>query len=112
MTCLLVWFQVLPGLDGQVVFFVVSSVFLLLLLRKPIIAKFNKGIPGKHLGDPSGQTLQVSKDIPPGGQGLVEYQGSPWEALSDERIAIPAGTKVKIVRQEGIKLWVKTFKEE
>jgi membrane protein implicated in regulation of membrane protease activity len=111
LTALLVWLEVLPGLNTEILFFVVSSVVLLLILRKPIVTRFGKGPVGKNLGDPSGQTVQVTRDIPAEGEGQVEFQGSPWEALSEEKITIPAGSKVFIVRQEGLKIWVKTIQK-
>jgi membrane protein implicated in regulation of membrane protease activity len=106
MTSLLSWLGILNGLNEEIGAFVVFS-FSLLLLRKPIMKKLNTVPAAKHLGDSSGHMLHVTKEIPPGGQGQVEFQGSPWEAFSDENAVLPVGSKVKVVRQEGLKLCVK-----
>ncbi|MBI1824667.1 MAG: NfeD family protein [Nitrospirae bacterium] len=112
LTALLAWYSILPGLDAEILFFVVSSVFLLITLRKAIVSRFNKGSAGKQIEDSTGQVLQVTREIPVGGEGQVEFQGSPWEALSEEKVSIPAGSKVRIVRQKGLKIWVKSFEDK
>jgi membrane protein implicated in regulation of membrane protease activity len=56
----------------------------------------------------TGQVAVVVQEIPAGGTGRVSYQGSTWDAESDRGEAIPNDTRVRIVRQKGIRLYVQS----
>ncbi|MHB8482943.1 MAG: NfeD family protein [Nitrospiria bacterium] len=106
LTSFLVWMGILQETDWQILCFVISSILMLGLFRKPLVKNFGKKTSA-DMNDPAGQMVEVIQEIPKGGTGKVEFQGSPWEARSEEETAIPVSSKVKIVRQEGLKLWVK-----
>lgn len=53
------------------------------------------------------QIIILSRDILPGEQTEIEYQGSPWTAFNEESFPLKKGDKVKITRTESIKLIVK-----
>lgn len=48
----------------------------------------------------------LDSDIPAQGQAAVSYQGAPWTAMNMGVDHLPAGTRVRVVRTEGIKLIV------
>ncbi len=92
----------------QVVVFIVVSV-VSLIATKPIMKKF-KGfeVTPTNSDRVIGKIGDVIKDIKKNEYGEVKVFGNVWTASSDEEI--PAGSKVKIVSIDGVKLIVK--KEE
>ena len=111
LTAVLVWTGTFPDIDRQILSFVVSSTLMLILFRKMLVKSFGKKTGGESWNNPAGQIVDVVQEIPKQGSGRVEFQGSPWEALSEEGVSFPAGSKVKIARQEGLKLWVNKIEE-
>lgn len=106
-TAVLIWAGVLTGgLETQIVSFVVASTALIGLFRKKLLHMSSKSAE-KATEDPVGQIVKVVQDIPAQGAGQVEYQGAPWSAFSEDGIAITTGSRVTIVRHEGLKLWVR-----
>ncbi|HTN43551.1 MAG TPA: NfeD family protein [Nitrospiria bacterium] len=105
-TSLAVWIGVTEGIDTQIAIFLVTSILLLLALRGPLTRWLNRGAPSTTFGD-TGQAAVVVQEIPAGGMGRVSYQGSTWDAESDRGQAIPRDTRVRIVRQKGIRLYVR-----
>jgi membrane protein implicated in regulation of membrane protease activity len=105
-TSLAIWIGAAEGIDTQIAIFLVTSVLLLLVLRKPLTRWLNRGAPSTTFGD-TGQAAVVVQEIPAGGIGRVSYQGSTWNAESDRGEAIPRDTRVRIVRQKGIRLYVR-----
>lgn len=89
----------------QVAVFVAASVVLLLSLRK--VAKNLFSGHQDLMPDYLGKKVNVVEDIPPGREGKVSFRGSPWIAVSEDSITIPAGSHVEVVAADGIKLKVK-----
>lgn len=77
----------------------------LLLFRKRLRQAF----------EDSASTIEADKDaiirlgesLPANGEGRVQYQGTTWTAVNEENTELPAGTQVRVVRVNGIKLHVK-----
>jgi membrane protein implicated in regulation of membrane protease activity len=97
-------------LDLQLLIFVVSSVILLLLLRR----KFQKLFKGKLLssgtdvsGDLVGETGLVTDSIIPPKKGKVEIHGTEWSAESE--IEILSGSTVEIIARKNLTLKVKSL---
>ena len=91
---LLVWD---PGLDQQILIFLVGSVGSLLLLRKSLLKVFS-GVSSKagDLDDtPVGLRVKVVREITPELPGRISYRGSFWNAVADEAVA--SGETVEIV---------------
>jgi membrane protein implicated in regulation of membrane protease activity len=104
-TALAAWLGLVQSFDAEVLFFVIVAALLFVFLRRPLLAHFDK--PAVNISDPAGKVVTVVKEIPRGGSGTVEFQGSPWEAAAVSAVdIIPANSRVKIVRQENLKLWV------
>lgn len=91
---LLVWD---PGLDQQILIFLVGSVASLLLLRKSLLKVFS-GVSSEadDLDDtPVGLRVKVVRDITPDLPGKIGYRGSFWNAVADE--AVTTDETVEIV---------------
>lgn len=89
----------------QFIIFAISSIILILLLRKMAKKLFygHADLPPEYIGE----KVPVAKEIPVGHEGSVKYRGSFWIAYSDEIENIPEGTLVEVIGSDGIKLKVK-----
>jgi inner membrane protein len=99
------WIGITPSFSSQLVVFSVSSLLMLVLLRKTarkLFAGHADVIP-----DYAGQKVAVIKAIPAGGEGTIQYRGSNWIAFSDTSQTIPEGAVVQIETIEGIRVKVK-----
>ncbi len=98
------------SLNTQLIIFLVSSVFLLMVLRKWVKNIFLGRTTLKEGATDSmsqyiGQRAVVRANIPAGGRGRVELFGTLWDAEADETLA--EGTAVEIVGHSSILLKVK-----
>ena len=95
------WVGITPGLNSQLAVFSISSLLMLVALRKTAKKLFF----GSHDMPPDykGQKVKVVKAIPVGGEGSVSYRGSVWIAFSDSANSIPEGSTVEIVSLDGIR---------
>ena len=101
------------SLNMQLSIFLISSVVLLLSLRKWLKGIFVGQASPKESRDELlkefvGQKAVVTKEISPDAEGKVEFRGTNWSAESSE--AIPEGTSVRIVGKNNITLKVKSLK--
>lgn len=100
------------SLNAQLIIFIVSSVVLLLCLRKWLKAIFIGHVKAKQnmredLSDFAGQRAVVISKITPKLGGKVEFHGTNWDADADEEIA--AGVAVEITGKENLTLKVKAL---
>jgi membrane protein implicated in regulation of membrane protease activity len=102
------WIGFTPGLNSQLIVFSVSSLLLMLLLRKTAKKLFagHNDVPPDY----AGQKVYIVKEIPAGGEGVVKYRGSDWIAFSEESETIKEGTVVEIIAIEGIRVKVKSIR--
>lgn len=91
--------------EYQLVVFSAISVLTTVLLRKPAKRWVNKS-KHKEYTEYTGETAMVISDIPANGEGRIFYRGAEWMAISIHHVAIEAGSKVTIVKTDGIKLLV------
>ena len=99
------WSSLTPGINSQLAVFSISSILMMLLLRKTarrLFAGTNDVKP-----DYMGQKVKVIRAIPVGGEGAIGYRGSDWIAFSDYADIIREGLTVEIVAIEGIRVKVK-----
>jgi membrane protein implicated in regulation of membrane protease activity len=99
-----------PGINTQLIVFIVSSVLSLVLLRTWL-----KGIFMGHSSDQQeltediaefrGKRVTVKTEITPQKPGKVEFNGADWTATADA--SIPAGTTAEITGKESLTLKVK-----
>lgn len=105
---LLVWFGAVESLNAQVAAFVLSSVLPLILFRRSLVRWLNRDKPVVPIGDAAGHTAVVVSEIVPGAIGRVEFQGSTWDAESVSGERLPEKARVRIVRQDGTRLFVRS----
>ncbi len=108
-TALTTWMGLSPSLAPQLLVFIVSSILLLMLLRRYLKGIFLGG--AKEQKSKIDFTVEVGKIIPvieyiqPGEVGgKVRYQGTLWSAGAEE--PIPPGESVRILGCENITLIV------
>lgn len=108
-TALTTWIGISPILELQLLVFIVSSILLLIFLRKYVKRTFLGRTRGndtsQNFNVEIGKIISVIEYIQPGEVGgKVRYQGSNWPARASE--PIPPGESVKIIGIENITLIV------
>ncbi len=91
--------------EYQLFLFSALSVIATLALRKPVRQWVNKS-KQKEYNEYTGETAMVISDIPAHGEGRIFYRGAEWMAISARNVRIEAGSKVIIVKADGIRLLV------
>ena len=111
-TAVLTWMGVIEDPSLQAIVFAVSSVVVLLLLRRYFKAWFSGGESsgGDSLDDEFiGKEVRVLQEIPGGHElGKVELKGAEWRALSDEPIS--AGGLARVIELKDLTLIVEPIK--
>ena len=115
-----IWFAV-GALGGLIVAFFHGSTFLQitvflilsglsLLLVRPMFKNFMKtGISPTNADRVIGKTAVVTETIDNmAAQGQVSIAGQIWTARSEHNLVIPADSRVKVLRIEGVKVFVET----
>jgi membrane protein implicated in regulation of membrane protease activity len=80
------------SLESQLLLFSITSILLLVLLRKWIKGKFYGHVSDvqdldKNLDEFTGKSVVVLKDVIPGKmEGVVEFKGATWSAVSEDHI--------------------------
>ena len=94
----------------QIVVFLVLSALALALVR-PFVAKLL--LPKKEatnadriIGKSAVVTQEINNLL---GTGQVKIAGQPWTARSQHDVVIPAGAEVKVLRIEGVKVFVESL---
>jgi len=110
LTALTTWFGLTNGLTSQLLLWAISSVLMLIVLRKRLADKFHgfetgQQNPMSNLDEFTGREVLVTQSIDPGHrEGRVEFKGADWTAVSTEPIA--AGRLAIITAAEGLTLTV------
>ncbi len=90
------------GVTTQITIFIITSLILLLTLRKYSMKVFKGStrddVDDDYTNSKIGMTAEVTKQITPELPGEIKVAGSFWRASADE--TIEPGTAVKIVNQE------------
>ena len=101
------------GVAAQVVRCAVVSAAALAVTR-PLVRRYaaGKAVP-TNLDRVLGDTGRVTETIDNArSAGAVYVDGKTWTARSDDGAVIPQGTTVKILRMEGVKLFVRKIEEK
>jgi inner membrane protein len=106
-TAFLAFLGLLSSFTVQGLAFVGISLFCVVLLRKPLLAKFHFRNRADAVGSLVGETAKALEAIAPQGIGKVEMHGSSWSALNigSELIALHARCRVEKV--DGLTLHVR-----
>jgi membrane protein implicated in regulation of membrane protease activity len=108
-TALTTWVGVTHSVAWQILVFALSSVLLLLLLRRRLHGQL-RGHAGAEqdlendLEEFIGHTVEVTAAIRPDHDGRIEYKGASWEARSDH--SFEPGDHAVIRRLDGIHVFV------
>lgn len=100
------------GLGVQVALFVAVSA-LALAVTRPLVRRYASGraVP-TNLDRVLGQTGKVTETVDnENSTGAVYVDGKTWTARSADGAVIPAGSRVEVLRMEGVKLFVKKQEE-
>ena len=102
------WIGLTDGLTGQLLVFAISSILLLVLLRRWFQAKFlghqtGEQDPYDNLDDLAGEIVVVTENVSADG-GKVEFKGAAWSARSETEIR--AGERATVTAVDGITLIV------
>jgi membrane protein implicated in regulation of membrane protease activity len=97
-------------INPQLIIFVVSSVVLLVCLRKWLKGIFmghsaSPQSPSQNLDEVIGQSAVTRTALEPGKVGRVEFHGADWNARAE--VAIEEGVEVEITKQDNLTLLVK-----
>ena len=97
------------GLPTQLIVFAVSSIVLLVFLRKKLKPVFlgyvsSKQNSGQNMDDFFEKEAVVVARIEPGKPGKVEFNGVCWDAVSDSSLDVDS--RVKIIDRSGLRLKV------
>ena len=97
----------------QITLFIVISALCLLAIRPIAQRYFNTKVQPTNADRAIGAAVRVTEEIDNlRGQGAVVIGGMTWTARSSEDIVIPAGSTVRVLRIEGVKVFVELEKEE
>ena len=101
------------GVAAPVVPFAAASAAALAATRPPVRRyAAGKAVP-TNLDRVLGDTGRVTETIDNArSAGAVDVGGKTWTARSDDGAVIPQGTTVKILRMEGVKLFVRKIEEK
>lgn len=89
------------------VLFVAISVIALLLFRKPLLARFQHGMPKGKVDSMVGETAKALEEIPAGAIGTAELRGSSWTAHNIGDAAIARSSRCRVEKVEGLTLHVR-----
>lgn len=96
----------------QIVLFIVVSALCLVAIRPFAQKYFNTNVEPTNADRIIGSTAKVTEDINNiQAQGAVYINGMTWSARSEYDTTIPAGTLVRILRIEGVKVYVELAEE-
>ena len=92
------------------IFFVLS--FLSFAFLRPLLLRRNSqetetGISGKYIG----KSARVTEDVTDS-KGVITIYDERWDARSIDASLIPAGSEVKIVKNDGLIMFVENNKQE
>lgn len=96
-----------PGIDFQIILFIISSILCLAVLRRYLKKKFfheDKSVVNLLEDEFIGKYAIAETELLSGRQGRVEFKGTSWNAISD--VDVKAGDQVKILNKESITLIV------
>ncbi|MBW7887962.1 MAG: NfeD family protein [Bacteroidetes bacterium] len=110
---LFLWFDVDLSFSTQLLIFLVSSIFSLVVFRRYGKPYFKGKVTKEDVNsieDVKGERAVVTEDIIPVTGGKVEFHGTLWNAESD--VFIAKGTTVEIVERNNLTLKVISVQEK
>ena len=97
----------------QIALFLVVSTLCLLAVRPLAKRLLNSRVEATNADRVIGEQAQVTEDIDNiHGKGAVVIRGVAWTARSEDGSSVPAGSLVKVLRIEGVKVFVERLPVE
>ena len=97
----------------QIALFLVVSVLCLLAVRPLARRHLNNKVEATNADRVIGEQAQVTEDIDNiHGKGAVVIRGVAWTARSEDGLPVPAGALVRVLRIEGVKVFVERVPAE
>ena len=97
----------------QIALFLVVSVLCLLAVRPLARRHLNSRVEATNADRVIGEQAQVTEDIDNiRGKGAVVIRGVVWTARSEDGSSVPAGSLVRVLRIEGVKVFVERVPAE
>jgi membrane protein implicated in regulation of membrane protease activity len=104
---LLSLFDLAGGESTQLLLFSGLSIGSLLLFRSRLLKWLQIDPQAPPVDQLVGEIGTATEDLGPGGVGRVELRGTSWAARNDSHATLTTGTRVRVVRVEGLMLHVK-----
>jgi membrane protein implicated in regulation of membrane protease activity len=95
----------------ELLLFAALSAVFIAFFRKPLVSRIKKSAPEGEYQEFVGKTARALDTIVSGGEGAIEFRGSPWRARNDGAEAIAANSMCLITAREGLHLVVTLQKE-
>jgi membrane protein implicated in regulation of membrane protease activity len=92
---------------GEWLLFSGFSIAAVLLLRRPLLAKFYRHGQRPALNDMVGETALALEDLAVGATGRVELRGTTWNARNFGAYPVARGQRCMVEKTEGLLLWVR-----
>ena len=97
----------------QIALFLAASVLCLLAVRPLAKRHLNSKVEATNADRVIGEQAQVTEDIDNiRGKGAVVVRGVVWTARSEDGLPVPAGALVRVLRIEGVKVFVERVPAE
>jgi inner membrane protein len=106
-TGLLALLGLLPSFITQGLVFIGTSLFCVVILRKPLLTKFHFRNRTHAVDSLVGESAQALEAIAPQMLGKVELRGSCWSALNTGSVIIDADVRCRVEKVEGLTLHVR-----
>ena len=85
--------------------FAALSLISMFTFRKSLYKKVRGDVPGFKEGI-AGEFVQIDSELAPGADARTKFRGTDWTVLNVGSASIDAGTKVKVVKTDGLTLHV------
>jgi membrane protein implicated in regulation of membrane protease activity len=90
----------------QLLLFSGISVLTLVVFRERLLKAFQMDPQAPPVDQLAGEVAVAMEDLAPGGVGRVELRGSAWSARNSSSAVIARGTRSRVIRVEGLMLYV------
>lgn len=90
----------------QFLLFSVLSIASLVFFRSPMMKWLQLDQPGRDVDSLVGQIATPIDDIVPGAVGRAELRGTVWSARNESQLAIIKGQRCKVVRVDGLMIFL------
>jgi membrane protein implicated in regulation of membrane protease activity len=90
---------------GEWLLFAALALVSMVTFRKALYDKIRGDVPGFR-GGVAGDFVEVPVDLDAGQSTRAGFRGSTWTVVNDSRARIPGGQRARIVRSEGLTLYV------